>query len=339
MRKEYHEHLKKYPCHTLVDEVKWIYQATMGAGHLVSDEKTSLERILKEIDVSKTYDFEIEPMNDTFVRIHFGNITQIQAQVLNRLFIYSANHFQPVVLHLEETLKCWADTKEKQAFLEAYLQEGLPQVSHSELFKRHYQPSYRVVLRSFIPYMALLTSIEAYLQEKKPLILGIDGRCGSGKSTLGQMLADLYHIPCIAMDDFFLPLEKRSQARYQEIGGNVDYERFIDEVKQPILANQPFSYRQFDCSQMAFGDSKTIDLPLFYLIEGTYCMHPQIKDLYHLKVFMDISSELQKKRIVRRNGQAMWEKFEKLWIPLEEKYITSQKLEKEADFVYKAKED
>ena len=49
------------------------------------------------------------------------------------------------------------------------------------------------------------------------------------------------------MDDFFLPFELRTAERLKEPGGNVHYERFIDEVVSKLSAGEPFEYGVFRC--------------------------------------------------------------------------------------------
>ena len=41
---------------------------------------------------------------------------------------------------------------------------------------------------------------------------------------------------------------KRTPERFAEVGGNVDYERFQEEVLLPLKNGKAFSYRPFDCS-------------------------------------------------------------------------------------------
>ena len=61
-------------------------------------------------------------------------------------------------------------------------------------------------------------------------IIAIDGRCASGKSTLTEDVKRVMDINVVRMDDFFLPLSLRTPERFALPGGNVHYERFIDEV-------------------------------------------------------------------------------------------------------------
>ena len=89
--------------------------------------------------------------------------------------------------------------------------------------------------------------IDPILAEKDFVIIAIDGKCTSGKTTLAARLAELYDCNVFHMDDFFLRPAQRTPARFAEGGGNVDYERFHEEVLLPLLSGRGFSYRPFDC--------------------------------------------------------------------------------------------
>lgn len=52
--------------------------------------------------------------------------------------------------------------------------------------------------------------------KKLPVILAIDGRCGSGKTTLAGMIAHRYKAEVIHMDDFLLRQEQRTPERLAE---------------------------------------------------------------------------------------------------------------------------
>ena len=90
--------------------------------------------------------------------------------------------------------------------------------------------------------------IDELLAAKDTVIVAIDGKCTSGKTTLASKLAEIYECNVFHMDDFFLRPEQRTPARFAEVGGNVDYERFQEEVLLPLKSSKAFSYRPFDCS-------------------------------------------------------------------------------------------
>lgn len=95
-------------------------------------------------------------------------------------------------------------------------------------------------------------AIRQLLEEKKgsdePLLAAIDGRCGSGKTTLGEYLKQVFDCNLFRMDDFFLQMEQRTPERLREVGGNVDYERFEETVLRPLLQKEQVCYQPcIDC--------------------------------------------------------------------------------------------
>ena len=57
--------------------------------------------------------------------------------------------------------------------------------------------------------------------------------------------------------------------------------------------------------------------------EGAYSMHPELAPYYDLSVFLDISPELQRERILRRNTPEKAEQFFRRWIPMERAYFSA----------------
>lgn len=222
-------------------------------------------------------------------------------------------------------------------------------------------------------------------------VLAIDGRAGSGKSSLANQLAALLPASVIHLDDFFLPVELRSPERLAEPGGNFHYERFRTEVLPCLRQAEPFSYRKFDCGRMDYGEEVEIPSAPWLIVEGAYSLSRQLdlslaslnsaltnmaaalfgpgptwsassgqaeslawpplddkigqgdflttlKGLiqaqaqkpkkpevyYNCAIFCDIDPEVQRQRILDRNGPDQAEDFFQRWIPLEEAYIRGQ---------------
>lgn len=168
----------------------------------------------------------------------------------------------------------------------------------------------------------LVEVVKGIQEEKGSCVLAIDGRCASGKSTLAKQLAEQLSCPVFMMDDFFLRLEQRTEQRYQEPGGNVDRERFLEEVLQPLSKKEAVVYQPFDCQIFELTEPRTIPWSPITIIEGSYSCHPDLIGYYDYKVFLDITPELQMKRILQRNGEEKSQQFLQRWIPLEEKYFT-----------------
>ena len=162
--------------------------------------------------------------------------------------------------------------------------------------------------------------IDELLSQKEQVIVAIDGNCTAGKTTLAGKLAELYDCNVFHMDDFFLRPEQRTPERYAEIGGNVDYERFAEEVLIPLRAGKSFSYRPFDCSTFALVDSVTIAPKKLNIIEGTYSHHPYFGDPYDLKIRLTVTPEVQRQRILERPA-FLHKRFFEEWIPMEDRYF------------------
>ena len=92
---------------------------------------------------------------------------------------------------------------------------------------------------------SVIKQIGDVLTQKDTVIVAIDGKCTSGKTTLASKLAELYDCNVFHMDDFFLRPEQRTPERFAEVGGKVDYERFLAEVLLPLKSSKTFSYRPF----------------------------------------------------------------------------------------------
>lgn len=157
--------------------------------------------------------------------------------------------------------------------------------------------------------------------EKEQLLIGIDGMCCSGKTTLCEELLKKYDCNVFHMDDFFLRPEQRTAERLSEVGGNVDYERFKEEVLKPLQQGETFSYRPFDCSTGGFKEKVEVFPKKWNIIEGVYCLHPHFGEAYDYRFFMDVEEEEQKRRVLKRSGAEKYQRFVSEWIPKENAYF------------------
>ena len=162
--------------------------------------------------------------------------------------------------------------------------------------------------------------INALLQQKDVLLVAIDGPCTSGKTTLAAQLAELYDCNVFHMDDFFLQSHQRTPERFAEIGGNVDYERFEDEVLRPLKSGNSFSYRPFDCGSFTLATPISVVPKRLNIIEGTYSHHPYFGNAYDLKILLTISPSLQQQRVLQRPA-FLHHRFFQQWIPMENRYF------------------
>ena len=89
-------------------------------------------------------------------------------------------------------------------------------------------------------------------------IVAIDRGSASGKTSLAAEIAESFECNVFHMDDFFLRPEQRTEERYAKAGGNVDRERFEEEVLVPLTEGRDVAYRKFSCKTFSLGEPENI---------------------------------------------------------------------------------
>lgn len=187
-------------------------------------------------------------------------------------------------------------------------------------------------IERFAPAAAKLRELVAD-ENKTCILVAIDGKCASGKSTMGYYLKNEFDANLFHMDDFFLQKHQRTAERLAEVGGNVDYERFEAEVLRPLLVGEPVEYRIFDCGKLEIVESKVIAPKRINIIEGSYSQHPYFGERYDLKIFTEIRADKQLENICKRNGEERLQTFVERWIPKEEAYFEKFGIKEKSDVV------
>lgn len=342
-----------YPKIQLQDMVKLIYQNEFAGGHMIGDEGESLERLKEEYMTleglphiglqSSGYEW----IGNRLCRLNLRGLLdcEIDIETVNRFFIDTANSIEGDISSFECKLdilrECCIEGSlpfcvgDLDAYISEYRAQGYPPVSHSEIYRETYYPAYRIVKAEYCHYFQVFEAIDALLREGGRINVAIDGNAGAGKSTLADLLARIYDCNIFHMDDFFLRAEQRTRERLEEVGGNVDYIRFKQEVVQGIKSGCGFEYRPYNCQRMALEDPISIEPKPLNIIEGVYSMHPTLIDDYDLKIFLQVDEREQAKRILKRNGPKMQRRFLDEWIPLENEYFRKLCIESKSDLVFK----
>ena len=175
-------------------------------------------------------------------------------------------------------------------------------------------------------------AIEALALKKEYIIVAIDGSCASGKTTLASKLAEHFDCNLFHADDFFLPPDLRTPERLAEIGGNIDYERLLNEIITPLLMRKSFSYRPFECSTQTLAEPICITQKSINIIEGSYSLHPRLSHAYDLKILLTVTNDIRRERILRR-PQHLHDRFFNEWIPMEQRYFVETKITERCDII------
>ena len=341
-------HCARYPALELQDVFKALYQSAFGCEHLIADPSAAADFIRAEAAQSEDNAAElVEPLGGGYYRVHLGVLQDgLSAETFARLFALSARHEECGREKLEAMLSTLQaitgagelpfSARETAEAVEKWRKDGFPPLYHSEAFRKNYAPAYRVLRRDFARALPLFARIDRLTAEKDRVLVTIEGGSASGKTTLGELLHSVYGCPVFHMDDFFLRPEQRTEERFAQPGGNVDRERFLEEVLIPLREGRSVGYRRFDCATFTIAPPQRIKAGPLNIVEGAYSMHPDLAPYYDLSVFLSISAEKQRERILKRNAPAHAKQFFDRWIPLERCYFDALDVQDRCDLVLSA---
>ena len=166
---------------------------------------------------------------------------------------------------------------------------------------------------------------------ERPVLIALDGRCGSGKTTLAVQLAEQFPGSAVFhTDDYYLPPAQRIPNWAETPCANMDLTRLREEVLVPAQAGAAVHSRAYSCREGAYLPEQCVPPAPLYILEGSYSHHPILAGFYDLKVFVTCSKEEQSRRLQAREGER-YENFVRRWIPLEEAYFAQCRIEALAD--------
>ncbi len=330
------EHAARYPRMEPQDFGKLIYQSEFGPGHFIKDRQSALSYLQKERKeiVKGGTPEKPEPIGNTFCRfpLSFCRAGQKAEELLTDLFVLTAQSHTGTMDGLLEKLSLIKSLKipGMEEWADAWQSAGCPAVHHSKRYREAYRPHYRLLRRDYAVCFFLLLQISELIEKEKPAIIGIDGRCGSGKTHCANMIKRIFPCRVIHMDDFFLPMERRQKDWYNIPGGNMDFMRFQTEIAAPVQQGKTVIYRPYDCGTGKMKDSLEMEPQMLTVIEGSYSHHPLLHLSYDLKLFLTCAYDVREKRLREREG-SYFSMFEERWMPMEENYFSCFSIEAESD--------
>lgn len=331
------EHTLRYPQMSPQDYGKLIYQSEFGAKHMLGERKFVLSQIKEEFDTlpKKSMPEGIERIGTEICRYPLSALTTEGAiELCTDLFLLAANTCHG---SRESLFKKISYTEQLQRmgmkeWMSNWIQRGCPSVHHSKTFRETYHPHYRLLRTEYAVYFPALLEITRLIKGDKPVLIGIDGKCGSGKSEFAKLIEKLFSCNVVHMDDFYLPPEKRRADWFEISGGNIDFGRFRKEVLLPVQAGDMIYYRPYDC-QKGFTE-KELPLPprRLTVVEGSYSHHPDLRAEYDFKIFLHCMKQTQNSRLLKREGDDYPVLLER-WIPMEERYFAQYRIAENSDLI------
>lgn len=337
-----------YPKMQIEDMVKLIYQNEFAGGHLITDETDSLTRLQEEYRTitkpKKTPDNgAFEDIGNGLCRLHLNALPcGMNLSTINRFFISTSLTVCGCMNCFKRKLALFStccnnrelpyDTSELKSFIYNYQKAGFLPISHSAVYRDTYSPAYRIVRKEYRDFIEVFQKIDLLLESKSMVTIAIDGNSCAGKTTLASLIGSVYDCNIFHMDHYFLRSELRTKDRMEEIGGNIDYMRFSQEIITGLLSGRRFQYKKYDCKRDMMGPPISILPKKLNIIEGSYSMHPMLSGCYDFKVFLEVDKNEQHRRILKRNSD-LQNKFFNEWIPMENRYISGMNIKEKSDII------
>ena len=320
--------LRLHPAYSEEDVVKALFQSLFGNGHLLAETSIVEQRIVTE--TASAGESRNEPLTECIGNWLRLNLRPARDAGIKPAWIAGMMHSSPASVPanrrsligaltvcgtiLRMNMDRLFDLAEE---LTARLQ-ALP--SHSDRIHHVEDPRYRLI---HVDWAMTLTVLAAFakLPENQPQLITIDGRCGSGKTTMAEKLQTALNCPVIHTDDFVIPHAQKTSERLAIPGGNEDVDRIVKEVLEPFFAGKEIHPRKYNWYTDAYEEQEPIPPGKLLILEGSYSNLPPIAERAALRVFLSITPEKQMERLRKRNSAEALQGFIKRWIPLEEAYL------------------
>ncbi|MCR3906361.1 MAG: deoxynucleoside kinase [Tenericutes bacterium] len=190
---------------------------------------------------------------------------------------------------------------------------------------------YVIIKKHLISLVFILSEIDLLRKKKDKLIIAIDGNAASGKTTLSNILKEVYDCNVFHIDDFFQKAIVDQNDINSRYGSNINFVKIKNNVLNKIQNEDDILYEQLDLSTHQYQKAVNISYNKINIIEGAFSMHPQLINYYDLKIFIKLNYMSQLIRIKKRNGMKKLFEFIKKWIPNENKYFKDLDIINQAD--------
>lgn len=172
------------------------------------------------------------------------------------------------------------------------------------------------------------------LPQQRPLLIAVDGRPASGKTTLTMQLEKALDAQAIYLDEFFIPQEQwPKDAKPTFPFFYFRYQEFLDGVKT-LVQGKPFRYFSYDWEKNGLASKPTIitpDKPV--IVEGVSALNPELINLYFKKIWVASDPKTELEAVIARDGEKHLNLWKNIYIPSVDIYCKSKPWER-ADIIY-----
>ena len=163
--------------------------------------------------------------------------------------------------------------------------------------------------------------------EDAPLLVALDGRSGSGKSTTAVAVAAGFDAVVIDGDDFYAGYHT---AEWDAMSVAERSDRCIDwhrqrQVLEVLARGEPATWHAYDWEAdngSLSTEPTTAAAAAIVLLDGAYSARPELADLFDLRVLLELPEAVRRDRLLRREGERQLAEWEAQWSAAEDHYFT-----------------
>lgn len=148
----------------------------------------------------------------------------------------------------------------------------------------------------------------------RPAIVVVDGRSGSGKTTIASRIAELWpQSTLLRLDDVYPGWDGLRPASDAVVGG----------VLEPLRAGGPGAVTFWDWTADAPGPVHHVAAGSRLVVEGCGALTVRAKAVADLAIWIDLDAETRKERALARDGEAYAPHWHR-WAAQEDEYIAAE---------------
>lgn len=162
---------------------------------------------------------------------------------------------------------------------------------------------------------------------RAPVLVALDGRSGTGKTTLAREIANSLVAAIVESDDFFsggTESDWASRTPEERASACIDWRRLRTEALEPLLAGRSAHWHPFDFAAGTGSALKTVECQAapVILLDGAYSARPELADIIGISVLLELPDAIRRTRLVCREGAAFMTGWHATWDAAEDYYFT-----------------
>ncbi|NHN54988.1 dephospho-CoA kinase [Calidifontibacter sp. DB0510] len=125
-----------------------------------------------------------------------------------------------------------------------------------------------------------------------PVLVGIDGRAGAGKTTLAGLVAKRLHAQVVHLDELYDGWS----------GGAAGNRLLVKRVLRPLARGEHAAYPVFDWETGEYASRRRVEPAVYVVVEGVFSTIRAARDLLDVRVWLEVPAPLRRERALARDG-------------------------------------